>query len=79
MSLFDVIKYPITGEFEVEDLERIPVYILNEWWHDCFGIGAVPELRSLNSALSICSDDFKIRLLAKLKDRLNKHDNLPCD
>ena len=34
MSLFDVIRYPIDNRFLIEDLERIPVEILNECWDE---------------------------------------------
>jgi len=34
MSLFDVIRYPITDEFRREDLKRIPAPILIKWWEN---------------------------------------------
>lgn len=34
MSLFDIIKYPIDIRFRLEDLERIPSNILDEWWKE---------------------------------------------
>ena len=40
MTLLHVIKYPITAEFNVNDLERIPAPILIKWWEN------TPKLRS---------------------------------
>lgn len=31
MTIFDIIKYPITEEFRAEDLQRIPEPIINKW------------------------------------------------
>ena len=33
MSIFDVIKYPVDENFEVEDLRRIPPKALSAWWY----------------------------------------------
>lgn len=33
MSLFDVIKYPITEDFNLEDLKCIPLKALHAWWY----------------------------------------------
>lgn len=33
MSIFDVIRYPISEQFLVQDLDRIPDEILFPWWN----------------------------------------------
>ncbi len=34
MTIFDTIRYPITEDFRMEDLQRIPFEIYSTWWYD---------------------------------------------
>jgi len=35
MTIFPVLKYPITERFEVDTLALLPRHILEGWWQDC--------------------------------------------
>ena len=74
MTVFDVIRYPVTMFFDVEDLTRIPAHIIAAWWDEDAKCGPLPDLKIINSALSICSDDFRKRLHEKLVARIQAYE-----
>ena len=76
MTVFDVIRYPVTVFFEVEDIKRIPFHILTVWWDEDAKCGPLPDPKIINSALSICSDDFRRRLHEKLIARIRAYEPL---
>ena len=38
MSLFDVIKYPVSGIFAFKEIEKLPYGVIVPWISDCFSI-----------------------------------------
>ncbi len=75
MTVFDSIRYPVTMWFEVEDLNRIPIHILAAWWKEDVGIpNDLSDTKVISSSLSICSDDFRKRLLEKLRVRIHAYE-----
>lgn len=64
MSLFDVIKYPIDINYRVEDLQRIPEAILNNWW-----IGSFYKLYGGNNRARIPAEPIRISMYMKNSTR----------
>ena len=56
MSIFDVIKYPINEEFELEDLKRIPAPALVNWWFD--DIMKIQRFRQIATGYSAHPEDI---------------------
>ena len=56
MSIFDVIKYPIGENFNLEDLRRIPTAAINKWWFD--DIMKIRRFRQIATGYSAHPDDI---------------------
>jgi hypothetical protein len=89
MSLFDIIRYPIDINFRLEDLERIPCNILDEWWRELVEYRKKDQVgwnkswmtfrgettQSKHSYMeNISADDWKEHALQALQRRLKEND-----
>lgn len=89
MSLFDVLRYPLDINFTVEDLNRIPCSILNEWWdglielHKLSTFGGVAGMMynpdylvaRMSFYMNVCAkDERKAYALKVLQHRLKEYD-----
>ena len=73
MSLFDVIKYPVTNQFHKEELTALPPDVVNTWWSlDILAGNKVDPIPVDNVRAYLCftSDVFRDKSLALLKKRI---------
>ena len=83
MSIFDVIKYPISEPPKVSELKALPPEIFNEWmlpFTSAVGIKLTPEIfeqvyLSENSPTKngVCSDNFKLHI-ARLRSLIKQYE-----
>ena len=82
MALFDVLRYSIDIDFKEEDLNRIPIEILNDWWIVDLGYGynlysgyPSPGSRISERMRIVSTYERKEYLLLMLKKRIQEYDN----
>jgi hypothetical protein len=73
MSIFDVIKYPVTNEFHEEELSALPPGVVNTWW--CLDMTAGNKVEMIpvsNIRFHMCltGEVFRNKSLALLKKRI---------
>lgn len=62
MSIFSILKYPVTEKYNVEDLSRLPPELLNQWWYDLCYNAKNTNIRSIKRKIisGVPSEPFRI-------------------
>ena len=73
MSVFDIIKYPVTNQFHKEELTALPPGVVNTWWSlDILAGNKVDPIHvdNVRSYLCCTSEEFRNKSLSLLKKRI---------
>ena len=76
MNTFNVLRYPVDRRFAVEDLQRLPNDILQEWWYNDLRGVSEPSAAFVSAVISTATEAYSARALQQLKDRIKNYDSV---
>lgn len=76
MNAFNVLKYPVDERFVVEDLQRLPNDMLQEWWYNDLQWVSEPSITFVSAVLPTCTEEYHAKALQQLKDRIKNYDGV---
>jgi len=86
MSLFDVIRYPIDIQFQLESLDAIPYRIVRDWWYWAYRDGYArwpsgnlipPTITNIRYHLyNHASPEHRLLLLDKLRHMIEEYEDV---
>ncbi len=76
MNAFNVLKYHVDERFAVEDLQRLPNDMLQEWWYNDLRGVSEPSAAFVSAVLTSSTEEYHAKALQQLKDRIKNYDSV---